>query len=98
MQIFPCPFCGPRNESEFHLVGEAGKIRPHTSRAEGNEEIQAGAWSTYLYTQRNDHGHAREIWMHLPCQEVFLLERDSVTMAVLGARSFRENQTQEIEA
>ena len=27
MQIFPCPFCGPRDEIEFHYVGEP-KARP----------------------------------------------------------------------
>ncbi len=27
MQIFPCPFCGPRDASEFHYAGEP-KARP----------------------------------------------------------------------
>ncbi|MGR3493084.1 MAG: sarcosine oxidase subunit delta, partial [Shimia sp.] len=31
MQIFTCPFCGPRPETEFHFVGELGKVRPDTT-------------------------------------------------------------------
>lgn len=96
MQIFPCPFCGDRDEREFHFAGEAGKVRPDTARSLAN--ILAKDWSEYLYTQRNDHGHVREIWMHLPCQEVFLLERNSVTMDVIGATSFRDVGTKEANA
>ncbi|MDB9707247.1 sarcosine oxidase subunit delta [Planktotalea frisia] len=92
MQIFPCPFCGPRDEREFHLAGEAGKIRPDTTGT-----ITASEWSTYLHVQRNDMGATREIWTHLPCQEVFLLERNSVTMEVIGATEFRKSGSQEMK-
>ena len=27
MQTFPCPFCGPRSETEFHFATEAGRAR-----------------------------------------------------------------------
>ena len=26
MQLFPCPFCGPRPETEFHYGAEAGNL------------------------------------------------------------------------
>ncbi|MEM9708400.1 MAG: sarcosine oxidase subunit delta [Pseudomonadota bacterium] len=87
MQIFPCPFCGHRNETEFHFAGELGKVRPDTTRKVSDKD-----WASYLYTQRNEKGTVREVWMHLPCAELFVLERDSVTMAVLGSRPLREGQ------
>lgn len=85
MQIFPCPFCGDRNETEFHFAGELGKIRPDTTA-----DVEADAWARYLYTQRNEKGHVREVWMHIPCAELFVLERDSVTMDVLGSQPLRK--------
>jgi len=85
VQIFPCPFCGERNEREFHFAGEAGKTRPDTTT-----EISDVAWAAYLYNQKNIKGAVREVWMHLSCAELFILERDSITMDVVGSISFRE--------
>lgn len=87
MQLFPCPFCGTRNESEFYFAGEAGKLRPDTTG-----EVGAPQWSQYMYAQRNDKGPAREIWLHRPCSEMFMMERDSLTMAVLGVTRLRKEE------
>ncbi|MEL6640422.1 MAG: sarcosine oxidase subunit delta [Pseudomonadota bacterium] len=84
MQMFTCPFCGARNETEFHFVGELGKVRPDTTT-----EITDAAWATYLHTQRNEKGRVREVWMHLPCAELFVMERDSVSMEVIATTSLR---------
>lgn len=87
MQIFPCPFCGDRNETEFHFAGELGKVRPDTT-----VEISEADWASYLFTQRNEKGAVQEVWMHTPCAELFVLERDSVTMAVTGSRALRKGE------
>lgn len=87
MQIFTCPFCGPRNEGEFHFAGELGKVRPDTTG-----EVSAEDWATYLHTQRNDIGLVREVWMHLTCSELFAMERDSLTMEVLSTTTLRKEQ------
>lgn len=84
MQIFPCPFCGPRDEREFHFAGEAGKTRPDTTGSISNAD-----WAHYLTQQRNDKGDVREVWMHVPCQELFIMERDSMTMDVLHSQALR---------
>ena len=84
MQIFPCPFCGPRDEREFHFLGEAGTTRPDTTG-----EVSDSEWARYLHARRNVRGPAREIWRHIPCAEVFVMERDTVTMHVLGVTSLR---------
>lgn len=85
MQIFPCPFCGPRDEREFHFAAEAGKTRPDTT-----EPVSDADWATYLLARRNEKGRVREVWMHLTCNELFVMERDSVTMAVLGTTALRK--------
>ena len=84
MQIFPCPFCGPRDDREFYFAAEAGKARPNTTN-----EISSADWARYLYRQRNAKGRVREIWMHMTCQELFVIERDSLSMEVLGSQSLR---------
>lgn len=86
MQLFPCPFCGLRNEREFHFDGEAGKTRPDTTQTVSDED-----WATYLYTQRNDFGPAREIWTHTTCREMFVMERDTRTMQVLNVIPLRKS-------
>ena len=85
MQQFPCPFCGMRDEREFHFAGEAGKTRPDTTG-----EVSDEAWSDYLNRQQNPKGASREIWVHLTCQEYFIMTRDTVTMDVLGHEVLRE--------
>lgn len=85
MQIFPCPFCGPRDEREFHYVAEAGKTRPDTAG-----DVSDADWGAYLYAERNEKGPVREVWMHMTCSEVFLMERDTVTMDVLGSEALRK--------
>lgn len=76
MHVFTCPFCGPRPEPEFHFGGEAGNTRP-----EGFAAVSDADWSAYLHLRANPKGHAREIWMHLTCCEIFVMARDTVTMA-----------------
>ncbi len=77
MQLFPCPFCGPRSESEFHFGGDAGNLRP-----EGFRAVTDGAWSSYLNDRNNPRGPATEIWMHRTCGEIFRMERDTVNHRV----------------
>jgi len=85
MQRFPCPFCGLRDEREFHFVAEAGKVRPDTTG-----EISDSGWGAYLHMHRNKKGEVREVWMHTTCAELFILKRNSVTMDVLGSESLRK--------
>ena len=77
MQQFPCPFCGLRDETEFHFAVEAGKPRPEPADQVSDEE-----WAQYLYAAQAPKGAAREIWLHLTCGEYFLMERDTVSREV----------------
>lgn len=84
MQLFECPFCGQRAETEFHYLGEAGKTRPDASAT-------APSWAAYLYGAKNPRGVSEELWLHLACGEVFSQTRDTATMAVLGSHSLRQD-------
>ena len=85
MQRFPCPFCGPRDDNEFHFAAEAGKTRPEPAG-----EVDAEKWAEYLYSKKNPKGAAREIWVHTTCGEFFLMERNTVTHEVTGSRALGE--------
>ena len=79
MQLFPCPFCGLRDETEFHYSGEAGNPRPE------GPDVSAEAWANYLWLRANPKGESREIWLHLTCGEFFAMTRDTVSHAVAGS-------------
>ena len=82
MQRFPCPYCGLRNETEFHFAVEAGHTRPEPA-----EEVSDEEWANYLYLHKAPRGKAKEIWLHLTCGEYFVLERDTVTREVFGSEA-----------
>jgi len=88
MQRYPCPFCGLRDEREFHFSAEAGKTRPDTT-----QDVSETEWRDYLYAQANPVGVSEEIWVHIPCREVFLMKRNTVTMEVLSSRALRKEHT-----
>lgn len=84
MQLFSCPFCGPRDETEFLFGAEAGKRRPEPAT-----DVSPEAWAGYLHFDRNPKGPTREIWLHLTCGEFFLMERDTASHAVSRAQALR---------
>jgi sarcosine oxidase subunit delta len=76
MQVFPCPFCGPRPDAEFHYIGDADKPRPE--RGCSDEE-----WARYLLMRTNARGAARELWVHrVGCGRWLVVERDTETHEV----------------
>lgn len=79
MQLFECPFCGTRDETEFHYGGEAGNIRPD------GLSTPSADWSEYLHFRANPKGPSREIWVHAGCGEFFVMERDTATHEVAGS-------------
>ena len=79
MQLFQCPFCGARDETEFTFATEAGKTRPEPAA-----EVSAEAWARYLHFDRNVRGGTREVWLHQTCGEFFVMERDTVSHVVAG--------------
>ena len=80
MILLPCPFCGPRNASEFRYVGELSE-RPDP-KATSTEE-----WRTFLYVRNNPAGWTTETWFHSAgCRQHFVAERHTVTNEVRSTR------------
>lgn len=76
MLLMPCPWCGPRNVSEFHHLGEALE-RPDPNQATPRQ------WRSYLYTRANPAGPTTETWYHRAgCRRYFKARRDTVTNRV----------------
>ncbi len=75
MLVLKCPFCGPRDESEFVHGGVAKEPRPETTA-----EIGDAAWIDYLTVPPNPMGPVMEKWWHVRgCGRWFAVERDTVT-------------------
>jgi len=75
MLLIPCPWCGPRDESEFAYGGEAHVIRPPKP-----EKISDAEWADYLFMSKNPQGSHREQWCHTAgCRRWFNAQRDTVT-------------------
>ena len=58
MQI-PCPWCGPRNEVEFHYGGQAGVSYPADPQAVSDVD-----WAHFLFYRANPKGMFTERWQH----------------------------------
>jgi heterotetrameric sarcosine oxidase delta subunit len=81
MLTLPCPFCGSRDETEFHYGGEP---RPRPGPA---DKVTDAVWADYLFNKRNDKGVHDEIWHHVGgCRRWFIVTRDTRSHAVLGTR------------
>jgi heterotetrameric sarcosine oxidase delta subunit len=79
MILLPCPWCGPRNVTEFRYVGERVP-RPDPAAS-------PDAWRAYLYLRTNPAGWTTEHWFHRAgCRRYLTVERHTVTNAVRSAR------------
>lgn len=73
-----CPWCGPREESEFSYGGEAHIARPIDTDALNDEQ-----WGDYLFMRKNPRGLHKEQWMHTyGCRRWFNIERNTLTYQI----------------
>ena len=80
MLLIPCPWCGPRDEVEFHYGGEAHIARPADPGA-----LDDAAWAEYLFMRNNPKGPLAERWVHSAgCRRWFNLLRDTATHHILA--------------
>ena len=81
MMLITCPWCGPRNETEFHYGGQACVAYPADPAALSDEE-----WGRFLFVRANPKGVFNERWSHSAgCRRWFSLYRDTVTHEVRPA-------------
>ena len=73
MQLIACPFCGPREEVEFHYGGQAHVAYPEDPSALTDEQ-----WAQYVFFRENPSGPFAERWSHSAgCRLWFNAVRDT---------------------
>ncbi|WP_151484674.1 sarcosine oxidase subunit alpha family protein [Streptomyces albicerus] len=93
MLLIPCPWCGPRDEAEFHYGGQAHVPYPQDPAALSDEE-----WARYLFFRDNSKGPFAERWSHAAgCRRWFNAVRDTATNEILTVYRAGEERPATIE-
>lgn len=78
MLLIECPWCGPRDETEYHYGGQA-----HVAYPADPHELDDKEWSRYLFYRQNPKGLFAERWVHSTgCRRWFNAVRDTVSYDV----------------
>ncbi len=81
MLMIPCPWCGPRDESEFTYGGDAERPMPLLD----GTATQAD-WQAFVHKRANRKGEHREFWYHgFGCEQWIRVKRNTVTHEISGA-------------
>ncbi|MFF4116692.1 sarcosine oxidase subunit delta family protein [Streptomyces sp. NPDC001714] len=79
MLLIPCPWCGPRDETEFHYGGQA-----HVPYPEDPASLTDEQWARHLFFRTNPKGPFAERWSHTAgCRRWFNAVRDTSTNEIL---------------
>ncbi|MEM9603631.1 MAG: sarcosine oxidase subunit delta [Pseudomonadota bacterium] len=80
MLLITCPWCGERDQTEFHCHGEAFIARPANALDMTDEE-----WGDYVFFRKNVKGIHYERWSHdHGCGRWFIAVRNTATDEFLG--------------
>jgi sarcosine oxidase subunit delta len=80
MQLIECPWCGAREEAEFHYGGQA-----HVRYPDDPATISDADWAQYLFFRDNPQGPFAERWVHTAgCRRWFNAVRDTATHRFLA--------------
>jgi sarcosine oxidase, subunit delta len=75
MPIIDCPFCGPRESTEFAYGGDASILRPADP-----ETVPDAEWTAYLFWRKNPKGPHLEHWFHRDgCRSWLKVSRSTMT-------------------
>ena len=75
-----CPFCGPRDYTEFVYGGDANVRRPADPDASGDQE-----WTEYVYVRDNPRGQHDELWLHAAgCRRWIEARRNTYTHDIIA--------------
>ena len=90
MQLINCPWCGPREEVEFHYGGQA-----HVDYPSAPAELTDEQWAQYVFFRANPKGPSAERWNHsVGCRRWFNAVRDTVTYQFLAIYTTGEARPQ----
>ncbi len=85
--IIPCPYCGPRDLSEFTYQGDARRTRPDPTSSDET------AWHAWVYVRSNPAGWHREYWQHSGgCRAHLVVHRNTLTHEIGEVHLAREVQ------
>ncbi len=85
MLLLSCPYCGPRDHSEFRYGGDASKTRPAHGAADPK------VWHDHVFLFDNPKGAHKEYWQHvLGCRRWMIVERDTLSQAIFGSQPARD--------
>ena len=85
--LITCPYCGPRDVSEFTYQGDGNRVRPNPM----SQDI--AAWNEYIYDRVNIAGEQNEIWQHSGgCRSHLAIVRNTVTHKVSSVRMMRDRK------
>lgn len=86
MLLITCPWCGPRDESEFGYGGEA-----HVAPPADSDKASDADWADYLFFRTNPKGVHRERWVHRHgCRRWFNVARHTVSHEILAVYKIGE--------
>jgi sarcosine oxidase subunit delta len=75
--LITCPYCGPRDVSEYTYQGDGNRTRPDPASTD------QAAWNEYVYERLNPAGDHHEIWQHSGgCRAHLKVTRNTLTHAV----------------
>jgi len=76
--LITCPYCGPRDLSEYTYQGDANRTRPDPA---SSDQV---AWNAYVYGRVNTAGPHREYWQHSGgCRQHLTVTRNTLTHEIL---------------
>lgn len=82
MLLIRCPWCGEREEREFHYGGDANVETPPA-------EADDRAWARFLYGRQNPAGPFVERWVHSHgCRRWIVVVRSTLTHEISGTYPF----------
>jgi heterotetrameric sarcosine oxidase delta subunit len=80
MLLISCPWCGPRDETEFRCGGEA-----HIARPKDPDAVSDAEWADFLFMRSNPKGLYRERWVHsMGCRRWFNMLRHTVSHEIIA--------------
>jgi len=81
MMELRCPYCGPRDSTEFTYAGDATVRRPSDPLA-----TPIADWCDHVYLRDNPRGPHEELWQHSSgCRRFIRVRRNTLTHEVLAS-------------
>ena len=89
--LITCPYCGPRDSSEYSYQGDANRTRPDPASSD------QAAWNAYVYDRVNTAGDHREFWQHAGgCRSHLVVVRNTLTHRISSVSFARDARSSSV--